>query len=339
MSMTDSLKTYILNKVLSIGLPVCTILGSWYFLGYSELQWQFVILVLMASGYTHFLIGFVYQWKAFFRKPDTLRHIATFFVLTVFAVVIVEMIVVASGYAVGLFVGFIYFLLHGLFNEQTLLKREGGVDMSLLSISSVMMFLFSLLTYSVPDPTALFDRTLTFIPVDAFVMNLIFADLIFGLSFFTYVFWGGVITSFLLLLFTWWKEKNTPLTIFLLVVYALILLGVVVWGAPPYIYVYFTVVGYHLVTWFIFYFGEFKKRASNQLRNFLLLHVIVASPFVLALFLFFAGEKSAFVLTMIDYKYYVYATFIHITTSFMNDEWFKISQTKFFSLFERKPLQ
>lgn len=339
MNMTDSLKTYIINKILSIGLPVCTILGSLYFFGYSEFQWQFVILVLIASGYTHFLIGFVYQWKAFFSKPDTFRHIATFFVLTILAVIVVEMIVAASGYAVGLFVGFVYFLLHGLFNEQTLLKREGGVDMSLLSISSVMIFLLSLLTYAIPDPTALFDRTLTFMSVDTFVMNLVFSDVIFGLSFFTYMFWSGIITSFLLLLFTWWRERNTLLTIFLLGAYSLILLSVLMWGAPPYIYVYFTVVGYHLLTWFIFYFGVFKKRASYQLRNFLLLHVLVVLPFVLASFLFFTGEKSAFVMTMIDYKYYVYATFIHITTSFMNDEWFQSLQTRFFNSFEQKPLQ
>jgi len=208
--------------------------------------------------------------------------------------------------------------------------------MSLLSISSVMILLLSLLTYSVPDPTALFDRTLSFMPVDNFVMNFLFADLVFGLSSFTYLFWSGATISFLLLLLTWLKEKNTKLTVFFPTVYALIIVSVLLWGSLPYIYVYFIVVGYHLVTWFIFYIRIFKKRSKQQLRNFLLLHVLVVAPFVWTSWLFFAGDRSPLVMTIVDYKYYVYATFIHITTSFMNDSWFQIVQEKFFALFTRK---
>lgn len=337
--MTNNLKAYILNKVLSISLPVITILGSLWFLGYTELQWQFILLVLIACGYTHFIIGFIYQWKAFFRKPGLIKQITTFLFLTMVAIFLVQVIVLVSGYAVGLFIGFIYFLLHGLFNEQTLLKREGGVDMSLLSISSVMVLLLSLLTYSVPDPTALFDRSLNFLAVDSFTFNIVFSSGFLSLSLFTYLFWGGVLISFILLLCTWLKEKNTKLSLFFFTLYVSILLAVLVGGSLPYIYVYFIVVGYHLVTWFIFYLRVFKRKSSIEFRDFLLLHLLVIAPFVFASWLFFKGDQSVFVITIIDYKYYVYATFIHITTSFMNDDWFVVVQDKVFNFLKQKSSQ
>jgi hypothetical protein len=331
--MEASFKAYKINKIISLSWVFVVIALSSLWFGYVETQWQFILLTLMTFGYAHFIVGFIYQCKSFFRKPNTKQHLITFGVLAIATVIFAEVLFSLAGYAFAMFVGFAYFLLHGLFNEQTLIKREGGIHVPLLYIWSLAIFIMSLLTYTVPDPTFLFDRALAFAPVDTFLMTVTFAGMGMSLAAFPYIFWSGMFLSFVVLWWAWSKTKNHQLTVFLGGSYLLIILATVFWGALPYIYMYFLVVGYHFMTWFLFYVRQMKGRAGNALQEFSALHIVILIPFLVGGWLFFTSNTPDWVFTIFDYKYFVVATYVHISVSFMNDEWFQKLQDRLFLSF------
>jgi hypothetical protein len=307
-------------------------LSAWW-LGFSEPQWQLILLTVIAFGHTHFLVGFFYQIKSFWRKPKPFHQLTVFLVLALTALGGTILIFEYLGHAIALLFGLLYFLLHGLFNEQTLLKREAELYVPLPYLASLAVFIMSLLAYTVPDPTFIFSRTLDFIPTDSFIFNSTFSTLGLNIEWFFYLFWAGVITSFTILLFAWWKSRFHRLTVCLTCTYIAILVAVILFGSLPYIYMYFLVIGYHFMTWFLFFWREFSKRSKIIFREFLIAHVIVLAPFVVGAFLFFTADTPSWVYLIFDYKYFAIATYIHITTSFMNDGWFQHLQAKVFSHF------
>jgi hypothetical protein len=331
--MVPNLRSYKVNKIISLSWVFVVIALSSWWLGYGVPQWQIILLTLMTFGYTHFIIGFIYQCKSFLRKPNPKQHFITLAFLCIVTLVFAEALFALAGYAFALFVGFAYFLLHGLFNEQTLIRREAGIHVPLIYIVSLAIFIMSLLTFTVPDPTFLFDRSLTFFPVDSFLMTVTFAGMGIKLSVFPYIFWGGMVVSFLVLFLAWRQSKNHQLTLFLGGSYLLIILATAFWGALPYIYMYFLVVGYHFMTWFLFYVREMRGRAGTALRDLLMWHGIILIPFLVGAWLFFTPNTPGWVYQIFDYKYFVVATYVHISTSFMNDGWFQHLQAKVFSHF------
>jgi hypothetical protein len=326
--MTSALKNYSLNKIISLGwvLVVTVVTGLW--LGFVEPQWQLILLILITFGHAHFLIGFYYQVKSFWRRPDPWQQLFVWLVLALVTLIGTVLIFEHLGYVAAMFIGFMYFLLHGLFNEQTLIQREAGMFVPLIYIFSLAVFIMSLLTYTVPDPTFLFSRSLEFVPVDNFVFVQTFKALGLNLVIFPYLFWGGMVLSFCILFLAWWQSRRHHLTLFLFSSYCLILALTVIFGALPYIYMYFVVIGYHFMTWFIFFLREFARRSTKLLREFLIIHGLVLVPFLLGGWLFFAPDTPNWTYVIFDYKYFVIATYIHITTSFMNDGWFQRLQAR-----------
>ena len=136
--------------------------------------------------------------------------------------------------------------------------------------------------------------------------------------------------SFLILYLAWKQSKFHELAGWLGVSYLLIILATVSWGAIPYVYMYFIVVGYHFMTWFLFYIREMKGRPGTALRDFSFLHIIVLAPFAVGGWLFFQPDTPDFAYLLFDYKYFVVATYIHISVSFMNDQWFQDFQNRLF---------
>jgi len=337
--MSIGLQTYITNKVVSLGTMVLLIFFSYLWFGNTVPQWQFLLLCLIGFGYGHFLVGFLYQIQSFFRKPKPWQHISTFILLTSLSIFVAYFLFEIIGYAIALFIGFAYFLLHGLFNEQTLIEKQTNILVPLPYIFSLALFIFSSLAYTVPDPTFLFNRTLEFMAVDQFVLTQSFLNMGLSLNVFQYVFWSGVSLSFLILLVTWYKSRWTKLSLFLGCSYTTFVIFTILFGSIPYVYMYLLVVGYHFVTWFLFYFDVIKKRSSEALTKLISVHVLILLPFLIAGWSFLGGSNYPIVELLFDYKYFVVATYIHISVSFMNDEWFQVLQNRFFNLFEQKPSQ
>jgi hypothetical protein len=332
--MNDGLKAYAANKLVSLGSMAALIVGSFWLLGYTTTQWQLVLLFIIIFGYGHFLVGFYYQLLSFKKKPKPSRYVLAFIFLSVFSIALAQILFSYVGYAIALFIGFMYFLLHGLFNEQTLIQRQSGITVPLIYIVSLAVFVMSLLTYTIPDPTFFFSRTLQFFPVDMFTMVQSFKEWGIPMMSFKIIFWGGMALSFVILFYAWLKYRFHQLAILLASIYAVVIAATVFVGAMPYVYMYLVVVGYHFMTWFLFYWREMAKRGKPALSSFLGLHILLLSPFIFAGVLFFGNAPvPSWALTLIDYKFFTIATYVHITVSFMNDKWCQNLIDKVFNYF------
>lgn len=329
------MKEYTLNKVLSFAAVFLCIGISYYLYGYTSGQWRLILLCIIIFGYSHFLLGFYYQLKSFARSDrPTLRYV-TFGILTALSVGIAYLIFTVFGFVLSLFFGFLYFLLHGLLNERTLIVRQTGLLVPLLPLVALSVFIISLLTYAVPDKTFFFGYDLSFYPVsDAYVHNF-FASQYLSLAYFPGVFYVGLSVAVVLLLVAWRRYQFPRLVATVAAIVGVLTVGTLLLGAPAYIFMYVFVVGYHFMTWLLFYLSEFKRRGSLPWRNFLLANAVVFGGL---LYLLFQHETSPTVVSSIvfDYRLFVVFTYIHITTSFMNDDWCKALELRVFRyLFER----
>lgn len=332
--MNKGLQAYIANKSISLGSMALLILGSFLLLGYSTIQWQVILMFIIIFGYGHFLVSFYYQLMSFKKKSKPSRYFLTFIFLAILSIVFAQFLFSYVGYGLALFIGFMYFLIHGLFNEQTLIQRQSGIAVPLVYIGSLAVFVMSLLTYTIPDPTFFFTRTLQFMPIDTFVMTQSFREWGFSMLSFKLIFWSGVALSSTILFYAWLKHRLNAVSVFLASSYTFVIAATVFIGALPYVYMYLIVVGYHFMTWFLFYWNEMKMRSQKIFNTFVTLHVMVLMPFLLAGVLFFVSPiVPTWALTLLDYKYFVMATYAHITVSFMNDKWCQELMDRVFNYF------
>lgn len=328
--------TYIANKLYSfLGVLIC-IAATYAMFGNTVQQWQAILLSIIVFGYGHFLLGFYYQIKGFFRKPNPWQYVSSFIFLTLFSVGLSFTLFYYVGFVAALFIGFLYFLLHGLLNEQTLIERQTGHTVSLLHLGALAIFVISLLTYSIPDQTFFFNQWLQFTPVSDLAVQFFFEQFYLGLAGFNQLFWAGFIASLVTLLVAWVTYKHTQLTLFLLAVITGATTLVAVYGASAYIYMYVFVVGYHFMTWLLFYLVEMKKRGSQVYRTFVVHNIIAVAPFVLAAYYFFQPQTPAWSYLLLNLQLFVVMTYVHISTSFLNDAWMVNLQNRFFSWFDRR---
>lgn len=332
--MENGLRTYITNKITSLSLVALVIGVSLWVFGYVETQWQFVMIVLIAFGYSHFIIGAIYQLKSFLKKDKPWQYFVTFAALTIFSIVVVSIFFALNKFLTILFF-LLYFLVHGLLNEQTLLFRQSGIRMPSLYAWSFFLIILAILLYAMPDHTFLMNRNLSFAPVNDFLLTVSLNG--FGLKqeFFTFFFWASVFSSFVLLVVAWIKSKKHILSMSFGLVLAGLVLITYFFGAIPYVYMLFIVVGYHFVTWFLFYFTSFRQRGDKEFSKYLTIHAVFFLPFAVGGFYFLNGNPPSWSYFIFDYFYFTYATYIHISTSFMNEGWFQNLQTQVFEKFQK----
>jgi len=330
--MIQGLRSYIVNKTISLGLVSLIIGVSLWTLGYVETQWQFIMLVLIAFGHSHFIIGAIYQVQNFFKKDKPWQHVLTFAFLIVISVLIACIFFSLNKFLTILLL-LLYFLIHGLLNEQTMLLKQVGVKMSSLYAWSFFLIVLAILLYSMPDHTFLMRRDISFMPPNDFLVSVSLSSFGLNPAFFPIFFWISVFLSFLILFIAWIRSKKHLLSTIQGLVLASLVSVTFFFGAIPYVYMLFIVVGYHFVTWFIFYFTSFKKQNSNKFSKFLVLHAVFFLPFLVGGFYFFNSEAPKWSYLIFDYYYFTYATYIHITTSFMNEPWFQKIQDQVFSKF------
>ncbi len=325
-----SLKTYANNKLLSfLGVFAC-IFATLLIFGFTKTQWQAILLAIIIFGYGHFILGFYYQLRGFLRHQSPWQSYLTFAFLAGASVVLAIGVFEYFGFVAALFIGFVYFLFHGLLNEQTLILRQTGIFVPLLFLSALAIFVMSLLTYSVPDQTFFFNERLQFQNIDEFWVGHTFETQYMSLAHFEAVFWYGFALSIGLLLIAWRRYGFGSLTLFLAIVMIGITYGVYTYGPPAYIYMYLFVVGYHFMTWLLFYLVEMKQRGRAEYRAFVIQNVLILIPLLVAAFLFMQPLTPEWVYYVFDYRLFVIMTYIHISTSFMNDQWMQMLQYRVF---------
>lgn len=329
------MQTYFINKLLSLATVFLCIFLTLAWFGYSEDQWQAILIALIIFGYGHFILGFYYQLRGFLRKPQSWQWFASFSVLTIFSIGLAHVMFEYLGFVTTLFIGLIYFMFHGMLNEQTLVFRQTGKKVPMLFFTAFAIFGVTLVAYSVPHETFLFNRNLQFLDVNVAWFKYVFEMNFIGVSNFLYILWGGFSASMILLLYAWRRYGFPQLSLFLAVSFISILGLMLVFGPPAYVYTYLVVVGYHYMTWLLFYLVEMKRRGESAYRMFLMQNIAILFPFVVFAYLFFQPNTAPFVYAIFDYNIFVIVGYIHISTSFLNDEWMQSVQSRVFGRLTR----
>jgi len=169
---------------------------------------------LLFLGTGTFYWGISISSKVSLRKPKPWQYFLTFGVLTLFSVAFANGITEYFSLAIALFVGFIYFLFHVLFNEQTLILRQTGLTVPLPFLYALLVFILGVILYSIPDQTFFFDRYLEFASVTNDQAQSIFQSQYTSLTNLGIVLWGSFGVSLLALAYAWRRYGFPRLTFF-----------------------------------------------------------------------------------------------------------------------------
>lgn len=329
------MKVYITNKIISLLVVLLCIAAAYFWFGNTVEHWQVILITLIIFNYGHFFLGFYYQLKSFLRKPNPWQYYITFVFMSLVSIGLVLVMFKLLGFIPSMLIGLAYFLLHGLLNEQTLILRQTGIKVPLLFITALTVFIISIFAYSIPDKTFFFNRYLEFWQLNDFLVTMIFNDYYLNLIYFKQIFIVGSAVSAAILFFAWLKFGFGKLTTFLACVFVVLTGLIIVFGPPTYLYMYFLVVGYHSVTWLLFFLVEKKKQSENAYRNFVIQNVLFTIPLIGLAYLFFQPNPPSIVYWVFDYNLFVILTYVHISTSFMNDAWLQKIQALVFNRFSK----
>jgi hypothetical protein len=325
------MRAYWMNKFLSVSAILLLISGTYFLYGYTPAQWHIILLAIVILGYAHYFVGFYYQLTSFKRSANICARYRAFVFLTTLSVLGTYVLLTYVGYVAALLIGALYFLVHGLLNEQTLILRQSGFKMPLLPLSAVVVFFIGLLLQAVPDQTFFFDYDLNFTYIPSFLVALYFSQNFFDQMYFTYIFYGTTLGSLAIVALSVWRYQLPKTLAFISGMIILVSMYIVFVGPPAYIYMHLLIVGYHFVTWLLFYCTEMYRRGQSIFQKFILLNVGVVLGLVVLLLLSKKSVLPETVAILFDYRTFVYLTYVHITTSFMNDAWWQSLEARFFA--------
>ncbi len=324
------MQTYLVNKLLSIAILIASVfLGLWLF-GYGDQAWLMAWFFLLVFGYGHFLLGFYYQVKAFLRKQQAVLYLSSLAVFTGLGVLLAKYLYFEVGPIVSLLTATIYFLIHGAFNEQTLAFRQTGHKPPLLIFFALVIFLFVVWFYSLVHHTVFIDTATYVFPLTTsqvqqfFISNGITAQIQMT------VLVGGFVTSLLLLIYSYFRQGRNSFTVAIAILISLLFAGVLLFGKPDFMYILQFIIGYHFMTWLLFYLVEMKRRGEKAYRTFIIQNVLVTVSVLVAVIFFYLPQTPNIAYFILDYNVFMTATFIHITTSFLNEEWMQSLQARMF---------
>jgi len=218
------------------------------------------------------------------------------------------------------FVSIGYFMIHGFCNEITLYEKTKDKIANRWTIASVVLALLGLIFLSAAHPSSLFSPQLEYILRNDFLIQLYLSESIFpriGL-------WAGVVSISIAVLLQLVAVFRSSLKVAhaSFMVLLLISSGTLVFLYPPsYIHIFSAFLLYHFLVWFIFYLRRFSERSKSSLRQYIVMHILVFLPFIALL-----GSGTAYSLVdifILNSYVFLLLTTIHITVSFMSENWFK----------------
>src|SRR6056297_805475 len=299
---------FITASAVGLAIAVCTAMAP------SLAQsWQWLVMLMMLAGYTHFFIGGFYQWRGVQRRQRSYEQ-RWFWALTVVSLVIAWATIQLFGLTLFVVGTLMYFLLHGYFNELTLYERQTGKTASQSLVAAVMLFFLGTLLYGIGHPSWFFNASLTFaLPSATWLAAYSTTDPIALIA--TWL--GGIVLVMALLLaaYHWVRRPGVVNSLGLLGLTSGIALTFL-FQPIPYVYVLVGVLLYHFIVWFVFYAHQFAARSKVSLQRYLLFHVVLIGGAVLV---------SDFIATHPIFNMAIFLTFTtwHITASFLNEPWFK----------------
>lgn len=312
---------YAINKSVSVGLPL-VVLGTILFSAESAQQgWRWLLYITIVLGYTHFLIGGYYQVRAFRRKLQKARYYTAFLLLLVVSVALVGYAYWSSAMILLAFTAIPYFMLHGFFNEHTLFRQQTGRAVSFSIFGAIALWLTALTILSSFHPSAYFNQYLEFSTLAAFLNVSVLAPSVFHTAAVAAGF-VGVGLSVLLAMWAWYRHGLWLASASVLVVGGMIT-GWYLWhGTLNYVYFFYLLLVYHFLTWMIFYGVRFYERGKG-FWSYVFWHLVILIVCLTVLFTDRVGVTAGWSQWVFNSHVFLFFTFAHITTSFVNEPWFQ----------------
>ena len=320
---------YVQNKIITFSLLAFLYLVPLLIFSDPQKIFIYYILLYMVTGYCHFILGFFYQTKSIASKNKKTRLHGVMFYLVALVLSIIFFVLAGPESPMGfLVISFVngYFLLHGAFNEALLYKRQTNKEIP-RAVYFIPIALFLLYVASLPHFSAFFSYAFEFRFQN---QQEVFLGAPLLLQTFETAFeWGLTVTIILGLgfLVDAILRKDTKGLVILAVTSVLTFVALEVFNPVPFVALLSLVLVYHFVTWAVFYFQEFGSRKDKQkeFNQYLWLNVLIHAVLIaLAVAgLLFSGLIQKLFYLVYFIPFFLSVTFMHITTSFLNESWYK----------------
>lgn len=320
---------FLKNKVYTC-ITLFALFGFPYiFLDSTQQIWEYLIYLHMITGYAHFVLGFGYQYNSMRREEKGNRRFFLLYLLSfIFSIVFYLFSVNPLTALTAVTLTALYFLFHGILNEKTIFERVSSVSMKSV-FYSVPLFLSILYLNSLSHSSIAFDLDFNFIFSETPSRIAEASNYIIFFENGTKIFYLFVSVVLLYLARKAWKESDR-------ISVGVLLAGVIgsglllIFFSPlSFIFILSLLLTYHFVTWAIYYLQVFyrdKKRKSRYMRY------VVNSVVVHVVFLLLVCAKAGVIaIPSMEWLYdflfsipvFLSFTFMHITTSMINESWVK----------------
>ncbi len=308
------MRVYAINKIISILLPILVI-GVVVGVVDAPQNWTMLLVGVSLLGYTHYILGAYYQHKAWRQRSNYRRFLGCFFVLSGLSV---GCVVVALTYEILWLVALLtipYFVWHGYENEHTLYTRTTGQRHSSLLLVGMSLLAVGATLDAFRHTSANFTYSLTYahglIPKFTGVLAY-FNPYVYGVG-------SGLMIAGSIMVILVTLRRRSATTIFWSLV-SVVLLGWFYIANPlPYIWLFVFLLTYHFLTWGIHYGVVFWPQ-SQKFMSYLWAHGLVVVGVVIVS-IGMSSVTDQFPLGLLNSEFFLGATLVHISTSFLNDPW------------------
>mgnify|MGYP003430087799 CR=1 len=312
--------TYALHKFVSLAFVLAAIFVSQAVLGTGMAQWQFALLFVVILGYMHFFVGFYYQLKALARRENPSMYYIAFAILVLISVAITYGLLYFFNPLIAFYINIIYFLFHGLLNEQTLIQRQANVRMPLICLLPLMIGALALFNAALFHPSIIFKRD--------FIYDASFADVFvamvqqaFSVDIVLNTIVIGFIAAHALAFYVLYKYPYRLFNSVSILLLSSITVVAYFFGPLAYVNIYLFIVGYHFVTWSVYFFAVNRARGPQFLTPYLVVHACVLIPLFITAGLHVKGIEVPLLVDFFRFDSYLLFGMAHITTSFLNEVW------------------
>lgn len=305
---------YTVNKIISLLLPVGIIALTATLIPGPQ-SWTVLLVGVSLLGYTHFILGAYYQHQAWRRRGQYGPFLVRFLLLSGVTIGLVVLAFSLDGLWLVALLTIPYFVWHGYENEHTLFTRATGQQLSPWLLGGMSVVAVGATLDAFRHTSAYFTEALIY-------TNHLVPPAGIELACFNH-FLHSAGTSLMLLgsVAIWYATLRHQSRVNL--IWSVVAVAALLWfwiaNPLPYIWLFVFLLGYHFLTWGI-HFGVVFWPEPKKFRTYLLAHggVVVG---VVAVSMMIGQVTSEFPLGLLNTEWFVTATLVHISTSFINDRW------------------
>ena len=281
-------------------------------------SWRNLLIATYILGYTHFIVGFIYQVRSVLRKEKKGAMKGAFVALFVLATV-ATLYFINIGYItlLGIF-AIPYFMGHALLNEHTLIAQQTGKSHPWILFVAMFTWFTALLLLAVPELSFYYNLDLSY--VDATSEQIIpYLQQFAPLWLFTTLPLIMLAGSLIALVYGVFTLRSWLVGIPLLFVAGIGTTISLFFEPINYVYLFCFILVYHFTLWMLHFGVVFYKRSQKDFAVYVLLSALVIVPLTIAS----VYQSGLLYVLFLNAATFVLLTNIHITLSFLNEPWFK----------------